>query len=85
MAVWLDRFFSGFKIWSPEKIGKIIYISVICIAVIVVYGMVSGKRTTQVQTIQAQTAVVQAPAPENKKKAFLGIRLFGLGAGLFWE
>jgi len=77
---WLKKFVQGFALFNGEVMGKILYYGLLWLLFQGIYTKLTAP-TTQ-QTIKAETVINQA---ENHKRAFLGVKLWRVGMGIYIE
>ena len=79
---WLIKFLSGFFIFNGEKVGKILWIFILFIGFTLASKFFLPKvhRETEIQTVETYVE-----ATDNRKVAFLGIKLWRVGFGVYYE
>ncbi len=86
MIAFIQKLLSGFKFWNNDAvIGKWIYYGILFVVFTFVSRFLFPARPVTSQPITAQTiekVINEAPAPENKKKFFLGGELWGWSLGV---
>jgi len=82
MFAWVIKFLSGFSIFNGEKIGKILWVLILFLGFNLAGKFLIPKihRQTEIQTVENYVE-----AQENKKIAFMGIKLWRVGFGMYYE
>lgn len=83
----LSKFLSGFAIWQGEKLGKILFVMVICVFTMAsafgIYHKLTQKSTENNTVIpNAQNVTIdQRQDFVDKEKFFIGVKLWGFRLG----
>ncbi len=89
MIAWIEKFVSGFAFWSGQVIGKWIYYAILFIVFSIGWHKVFPAKPPVVihetRVERVENMVNQAPAAENKKSFFLGLKVWRIGLGAFAE
>lgn len=79
---WLAKFLSGFAIFNGERIGKILWV-LILFAGFTLAGKYLGPKAHPETQIQNVDTYVEAP--KNTKIGFVGVKLWRVGIGIYYE
>jgi hypothetical protein len=89
MCAWIIKFLSGFAFWKADKIGKILYISIISISILFAFWKIFLQKqiVNQSKTEVKEGGVVNNYNYQDCKNskdslAFLGVKFWRIGIGL---
>lgn len=76
--IWLCTFLKGFLPVDGKRIGKLLWVTAICLGVLITYNKFTAP-TTKTQIRYAEKVTIEAP---NGETFFLGIKIFKLKLGI---